>query len=90
MATEQKGSYSGSHHGDKRRRWTQENMREDKLAGFGDYREIKMTPTFVTSVTMNANIEEGIGVRNRTEIIFSSVHTEFYTMLWDNSVDTSR
>lgn len=37
VATEQQGFYVASHHGDKRRRCTQENMGEASLARLGDY-----------------------------------------------------
>lgn len=39
--------------------------------------EIKMTPTFVTSVTINAKTEKGVGVRRRIETVFYFVHTAF-------------
>lgn len=38
---------------------------------------IKMTPPFVTSVTISANIEKGVGVRRRIETVFYFVHTAF-------------
>lgn len=38
-----------------------------------------MTPALVTSVTMDANIEEG-GVRRRTDTVPCFVHTEFQKM----------
>lgn len=36
-----------------------------------------MTPTFVTSATINVNIEKGVGVRRRIEIMFYFVLIEF-------------
>lgn len=39
--------------------------------------ETKMTPTFVTSVTMEANIEERVGVRKRIDTLSCFVHVEF-------------
>lgn len=61
-------------------------MREGKLAGFGDFLDLwsekevadKMTPTFVTSVIMDANIKGGVGVR-REDTMFCFVH-EFWKM----------
>lgn len=51
-------------------------MWEKKLAGFGDYLDlwsekrwpIKTTPTFVTSVIMDADIKEGVGVRRKDTV----------------------
>lgn len=37
VAQSREGSYEHRHHRDKRRGWIQENMWEEKLAGFGDY-----------------------------------------------------
>lgn len=59
-------------------------MWEGKLAGFGDFLDLwsekevadKMTPTSVTSVIMDANIQEGVGVR-RKDIVFCFVHMSF-------------
>lgn len=39
--------------------------------------ETKMTPTFVTSVTMEANIEERVGVRKRIDTLSCFVNVEF-------------
>lgn len=36
-----------------------------------------MTPTFVTSVTINANIEKGAGVRRRIVTVFYFTHIAF-------------
>lgn len=69
VAVEQRRGQRVSHNADKRRRWTQ-SMWEEKLAGFGDYldlwrekrQEVKITPTLVTSMALDANIE-GVGAR---------------------------
>lgn len=49
-----------------------------------------MTPTFVTSETISANIEKGSGVRRRMELCSTSCLLSFKRCLWDESVDTSR
>lgn len=59
-------------------------MWEEKLSGFGDFLDLwsekevadKMTPTFVTSVIMDANIKGGVGVR-RKDTVFCFVHMNF-------------
>lgn len=84
MATEQKGSYAGSYHGG-RRRWIQEKMWEENwqglviiwIYGVKKKQEIKKTPTSVTSVTMDANTEEGVGMRRRIDTMSCFVHTVF-------------
>ena len=40
-----------------------------------------MTPTFETSVTMDANTKGGVGVRRRKDTAFGLGHIEFQKML---------
>ena len=75
-ATEQEGCYAVSHPGDKRRRCTQENKREANSSRSGDYLDLwsekgedERTPTLATSVTTDANTEEGVSVRKRRDTV---------------------
>ena len=44
----------------------------------------------MTSVSTDANTEEGVSVRKRRDPMFCFRHTVFWKALWDNSVDMPR